>query len=227
MKAISKRIILIGLWMSCVYGGLMLFRVLYRLLFYPKIGQYTLTSLQVVVVLFISVLIGAGFTYALTDKTKRAFELKNVAWVIGQSAVCFGWSELCRWWHYSVVGSVYHANDIVHIQTAQAIATDVWLLIGFGIMIVCVAPIVEECLFRLLFDKFVMQKRFRLVGSLMSAVVFSIIHTSQHSITTLFYLGIGVLLYGAYSRRGSVWDSVLVHALFNVYILWQFKDILL
>lgn len=227
MKIISKQIALTCVWIGCVYAGLMGFRALYMLLFHPQIGHYTLNALQVVMVLLISFFLGIGFTYVLSDKTKNVFDLQNVAWVIVQSAILIGWSEVCRWWHKMVVGTPYHANDSVHIQTAQAIQADTFLLIGFGIIIVCIAPVLEECLFRLLFDKLVMQTRFRFVGSLISATVFSAIHTSHHSITTFFYWGIGVLLYGAYSRRGSIWESILVHALFNVYILWQFKDVLL
>lgn len=227
MKEIIKRFVLIGVWIGCIYGGLLLFRSVYMLLFTLKIGQYTLTSLQVVGVLLASSCGALCVTYVLPHKSKRTDWLKNVVWVVGQSVVVFVWSELCRWWHNSVVGSVFHANDLAHIHTAQTIQTDPFLLIGFAIIIVCIAPVVEECLFRLLFDKLVMNQRFRVVGSLISSVAFSLIHTSQHMITTIFYFGVGILLYSAYSRRGSVWESIGVHALFNMYILYQFKDVLL
>ena len=78
---------------------------------------------------------------------------------------------------------------------------------------VILAPIVEEVLFRgLLYGA--LRKYFGIASAItVTSLVFALIHANVAA-----FLPIGLLsaiLCGAYEKRGSIWDPMMVHALFN------------
>ncbi len=86
-------------------------------------------------------------------------------------------------------------------------------LILAGILVVLVAPFVEEFLFRgLLYG---VAKRFggRTPAIIATSVLFAAVHITPGSLLPLFVLSIGLTL--AYERTGSLWTPVLMHMAFN------------
>ena len=82
-----------------------------------------------------------------------------------------------------------------------------------GILVVLVAPFVEEFLFRgLLYG---VAKRFggRVPAILATSILFAAVHITPGSLLPLFVLSVGLTL--AYERTGSLWTPVLMHMAFN------------
>jgi len=86
-------------------------------------------------------------------------------------------------------------------------------LILAGVLVVLVAPFVEEFLFRgLLYG---VAKRFggRVPALLATSILFAAVHITPGSLLPLFVLSVGLTL--AYERTGSLWTPVLMHMAFN------------
>lgn len=86
-------------------------------------------------------------------------------------------------------------------------------LIAAGVLVVLIAPCIEELLFRgLLFG---VAKRYagRLAAAIATSVLFAAIHLSPASWAPLFFLSLAFTL--GYERTGSLWTPVLMHMLFN------------
>ena len=87
------------------------------------------------------------------------------------------------------------------------------LLIYLVVLAVVVAPICEEFVFRGYI--YATLKRFscRYLAIFISALLFSIVHTSIWALIPLFIVGVGLAI--IYEKSGSLWAPILTHALFN------------
>lgn len=86
-------------------------------------------------------------------------------------------------------------------------------LILAGVLVVLVAPFVEEFLFRgLLYG---VAKRFggRVPAIIATSILFAAVHITPGSLLPLFMLSVGLTV--AYERTGSLWTPVLMHMAFN------------
>lgn len=95
---------------------------------------------------------------------------------------------------------------------------------------ICVlAPITEECLFRALIFGSIHRKS-RVLAYIVSVLLFALIHTLPYLLSagnreayllneflpaTLLYLPAGIALAWAYEKSGTIWASILSHALIN------------
>lgn len=103
---------------------------------------------------------------------------------------------------------------------------------SFPITAVCICvfiPVLEECLFRgLIFGT--IRKKSRFWAYLISALLFALIHTlpylpasdsreayqlGEFLLMSLPYLSAGLILGWAYEKSGTIWASILTHALIN------------
>jgi membrane protease YdiL (CAAX protease family) len=86
-------------------------------------------------------------------------------------------------------------------------------LILAGVLVVLVAPFVEEFLFRgLLYG---VAKRFggRVPAIIATSILFAAVHITPGSLLPLLMLSVGLTV--AYERTGSLWTPVLMHMAFN------------
>ncbi len=104
-------------------------------------------------------------------------------------------------------------QDVVQVfqkALAEGRAVSVGLLVALGLVL---APITEEILFRGLILGWLRARWGVWVGAIVSAGLFSVVHLSLGAFLPLFALGL-LLAYIAV-RTGSIFCSMLYHALFN------------
>ncbi len=82
-------------------------------------------------------------------------------------------------------------------------------------LIIVIAPIIEELIFRGLFTELFFKNHPKWVGWLVTSLLFAILHATA-PLEILMYFAIGSVLYLAYSRRGDIRDSILAHFLNNL-----------
>lgn len=82
---------------------------------------------------------------------------------------------------------------------------------------VCVAPVVEELLFRGVLHGFLSRKLGFFWAAGLSAFLFAVVHVTPSVLLPIFVLGF--LLAAIYERRGSLYENILFHALFNAVTL--------
>ena len=90
----------------------------------------------------------------------------------------------------------------------------VFLKILICIVAVVLAPIVEELIFRGLFQSYILsQWRNKWLAVAASSSLFAIIHANASHWFVIFFLG--TCLGYAYEKSGSIVRSILIHSLFN------------
>lgn len=81
--------------------------------------------------------------------------------------------------------------------------------------IVFLAPLVEELVFRGFGNVLFFKKSVSWLGALVTSLIFALLHVSSWTELPT-YLVLGLIIYAAYARRGSIKDSILVHVLNNI-----------
>lgn len=87
-------------------------------------------------------------------------------------------------------------------------------VIGLGIAVIVVAPLVEEFVFRGLFKEMLFPQQ-KWLSLIVSSLVFSSFHMSSNVWSFLIYFALGALFCLAYYRRMNIYDAVLLHSLNN------------
>lgn len=82
---------------------------------------------------------------------------------------------------------------------------------------VCIAPVVEEFLFRGVLHGFLSRKLGFYWAALLSSFAFAAVHITPSVLLPIFVLGL--LLSAIYERRGSLYENIFFHALFNAVTL--------
>ncbi len=102
-----------------------------------------------------------------------------------------------------------------HLELELLVNHAQWpLTLSIIVVSVIVAPLVEELLFRGILQTLVRSYVGRpWLGVLVCAGLFASVHANPEHWPALFVLGVG--LGYAYEKSGSLWQAILVHALFN------------
>ena len=134
----------------------------------------------------------------------------------------YGLNELIYRLSSLVIKNVANMNDV----TISAQVDDAPKLTF--IIIVLVAPFVEEVLFRgLVFGN--LKGKSLTVAYVLSCVLFALSHVWQfavdaptvaHFVVMLQYLAPGFVLAWSYDRSGTLWTPIALHAVFNALALW-------
>lgn len=101
-------------------------------------------------------------------------------------------------------------EQLQHLSVSTIIA-----LLFFFIIIIFVAPYLEELLFRGIFKETIFRKSAFLLPLLISSVIFSSLHGSTNWISFVMYMTLGMGFYMVYNRRKNLKDSMMVHMLNN------------
>ncbi|MCD8899537.1 CPBP family intramembrane metalloprotease [Staphylococcus gallinarum] len=119
----------------------------------------------------------------------------------------------------SVFGDNISENDKILLnQMEQLNDLSVGSVIGllfFLIVIIFVAPFLEELLFRGIFKETIFKKSAFLLPLIISSAIFSSLHGSTNWISFLMYMTLGMFFYLIYNRRKNLKDSMMVHMLNN------------
>ncbi|MCI0129975.1 type II CAAX endopeptidase family protein [Vagococcus sp. CY53-2] len=92
----------------------------------------------------------------------------------------------------------------------------IYYVLIMTITIAIKAPILEELIFRGLPTTLLFPKMPVWVPMIVTSLVFSSVHLSSNIISFGMYASLGALMYGAYSSRGRIIDSMLVHFMNNI-----------
>ncbi len=103
-------------------------------------------------------------------------------------------------------------------------SNNLWLFLSYAILIVVIAPIVEETFFRGLIYSFIRSKYGVFKGLLVSGMIFGLAHQSLWAFvgTTLGGIGLAYL----YEKSKSLYTSILAHMVWNgivtfsLYLYW-------
>ncbi|MGM9619174.1 MAG: lysostaphin resistance A-like protein [Oscillospiraceae bacterium] len=164
------------------------------------------------------------FTRFLGETTSRFFgELNRCLTTAGMALVLFyGANELFYRLCSRLYMSVTNLNDVtIAAQIDDAPRTTAFIIIFL-------APFVEEVLFRGLIFGCLAEKSVPAAYAV-SALLFAFAHVWQfliggmglgYLVVMLQYLIPGLVFAWAYGRSGSVWTSILVHALVNALAFW-------
>ena len=123
---------------------------------------------------------------------------------------------LGTWINLLLSGQDISANDAAlqmiggQMNMAHPLFSLLYLLTLAGI-----APVMEELVFRGFGNTLFFKKLVSWSGALVTSLIFALLHVS--SLAELpTYLMLGLVIYAAYARRGSLQDSILVHILNNL-----------
>jgi membrane protease YdiL (CAAX protease family) len=144
------------------------------------------------------------------------FGLKRVRWwpevgiaVVGLLAV-YPLVSLSSWIVRSEMGdSVTGDSTVEFLKNTRDPAT----LLAAGVLVIIIAPCVEELLFRGLLYGVAKRYAGRLAAAVTTSVLFAAIHLNPASWVPLFFLSLAFTL--GYERTGSLWTPILMHLLFN------------
>lgn len=113
--------------------------------------------------------------------------------------------------------SIYNNIKIPGYQIQESVlplfGTDILGLIVAGIAIVLLAPLIEEILFRGFLLRTLSNKIGVIWGSIVSALVFALLHVPWQSIIPIFILGL--ILNSIVIRSKSLWPAIGFHILNN------------
>jgi membrane protease YdiL (CAAX protease family) len=99
-------------------------------------------------------------------------------------------------------------------EVAQLIAEESsWLKTLYIGMVILIAPLYEELLFRGIVFPYVVKRTGLVGGTLLVSLFFALLHFHLPSVVPLFLLSAALCL--AYWRTGSLWVSIGIHTIFN------------
>lgn len=117
-----------------------------------------------------------------------------------------------------LTGRETSANDQAIREAMGSLSDSLPFLFFFMVTIGILGPILEELVFRGFFKRYFFQKA-KWVGLLVTSSVFAVVHLNPLAPTVVeffMYVGLGVIMYHAYTRRGKLEDAILVHILNNL-----------
>lgn len=117
-----------------------------------------------------------------------------------------GYSE----WLVQVFGKEIEVQEALRVYQ-EADAVIIRLLMAISVVII--APVVEEVVFRGYIYTVTKRYTARLFSTLLSAVLFAVVHNYIPGLVPLAFLAI--LLTISYEVTGSIWAPISIHALFN------------
>lgn len=150
---------------------------------------------------------------------QHQFRLKdiliNISWFIALRITIGIFSLIMQ----SVYNDSTSENDKILLNRMEQLSnlsvSSVIGLLFFLIVIIFVAPYLEELLFRGIFKETIFRQTAFLLPLIISSVIFSSLHGSTNWISFLMYMALGMCFYMVYNRRKNLKDSMMVHMLNN------------
>ena len=167
-------------------------------------------------------------TKLFKPKVKRKIQLKDLIFVF-LTYIALRFSDYLI---YSLWSSMAYGTDRTKLvdfffKATRIITADKFVFALDALALVCIAPLIEEFLFRGFLNNLLREKVNAFVRMSIVSILFTVIHMpySHNWIQFLAYLIGSIVLFLIYERRRSLFDAILLHSLSNGLLVILFIEI--
>ena len=167
-------------------------------------------------------------TKLFKPKVKRKIQLKDLIFVF-LTYIALRFSDYLI---YSLWSSMAYGTDRTKLvdfffKATRTITADKFVFALDALALVCIAPLIEEFLFRGFLNNLLRGKVNTFVRMSIVSILFTVIHMPyiHNWIQFIAYLIISIVLFLIYERRRSLFDAILLHSLSNGLLVILFIEI--
>ena len=167
-------------------------------------------------------------TKLFKPKVKRKIQLKDLIFVF-LTYIALRFSDYLI---YSLWSSMAYGTDRTKLvdfffKATRTITADKFVFALEALELVCIAPLIEEFLFRGFLNNLLREKVNAFVRMSIVSILFTVIHMPyiHNWIQFIAYLIGSIVLFLIYERRRSLFDAILLHSLSNGLLVILFIEI--
>ena len=167
-------------------------------------------------------------TKLFKPKVKRKIQLKDLIFVF-LTYIALRFSDYLI---YSLWSSMAYGTDRTKLvdfffKATRIITADKFVFALDALALVCIAPLIEEFLFRGFLNNLLREKVNAFVRMSIVSILFAVLHMPyiQNWIQFIAYLIFSIVLFLMYERRRSLFDAILLHSLYNGLLVILFIEI--
>ena len=167
-------------------------------------------------------------TKLFKPKVKRKIQLKDLIFVF-LTYIALRFSDYLI---YSLWSSMAYGTDRTKLvdfffKATRIITADKFVFALDALALVCIAPLIEEFLFRGFLNNLLREKVNAFVRMSIVSILFTVLHMPyiQNWIQFIAYLIGSIILFLVYERRRSLFDAILLHSLSNGLLVILFIEI--
>ena len=167
-------------------------------------------------------------TKLFKPKVKRKIQLKDLIFVF-LTYIALRFSDYLI---YSLWSSMAYGTDRTKLvdfffKATRIITADKFVFALEALELVCIAPLIEEFLFRGFLNNLLREKVNAFVRMSIVSILFTVIHMPyiHNWIQFIAYLIGSIILFLVYERRRSLFDAILLHSLSNGLLVILFIEI--
>ena len=167
-------------------------------------------------------------TKLFKPKVKRKIQLKDLIFVF-LTYIALRFSDYLI---YSLWSSMEYGTNRTKLvdfffKATQTITADKFVFALEALELVCIAPLIEEFLFRGFLNNLLREKVNAFVRMSIVSILFTVIHMPyiHNWIQFIAYLIGSIVLFLMYERRRSLFDAILLHSLLNGLLVILFIEI--
>ena len=167
-------------------------------------------------------------TKLFKPKVKRKIQLKDLIFVfVTYIAVRFSDYLIYSLWSSMAYGTDRTKLVDFFFKATRIITADKFVFALDALALVCIAPLIEEFLFRGFLNNLLREKVNAFVRMSIVSILFTVIHMPyiHNWIQFLAYLIGSIVLFLIYERRRSLFDAILLHSLSNGLLVILFIEI--
>ena len=167
-------------------------------------------------------------TKLFKPKVKRKIQLKDLIFVfLTYIALRFSDYLIYSLWSSMAYGTNRTKLVDFFFKATQTITADKFVFALEALELVCIAPLIEEFLFRGFLNNLLREKVNAFVRMSIVSILFTVIHMPyiHNWIQFIAYLIGSIVLFLMYERRRSLFDAILLHSLYNSLLVILFIEI--
>ena len=167
-------------------------------------------------------------TKLFKPKVKRKIQLKDLIFVfLTYIALRFSDYLIYSLWSSMAYGTNRTKLVDFFFKATQTITADKFVFALEALELVCIAPLIEEFLFRGFLNNLLREKVNAFVRMSIVSILFAVLHMPyiQNWIQFIAYLIFSIVLFLMYERRRSLFDAILLHSLLNGLLVILFIEI--
>ena len=167
-------------------------------------------------------------TKLFKPKVKRKIQLKDLIFVfLTYIALRFSDYLIYSLWSSMAYGTNRTKLVDFFFKATRTITADKFVFALDALALVCIAPLLEEFLFRGFLNNLLREKVNAFVRMSIVSILFTVLHMPyiQNWIQFIAYLIGSIVLFLMYERRRSLFDAILLHSLLNGLLVILFIEI--
>lgn len=167
-------------------------------------------------------------TKLFKPKVKRKIQLKDLIFVfLTYIALRFSDYLIYSLWSSMAYGTNRTKLVDFFFKATRTITADKFVFALDALALVCIAPLLEEFLFRGFLNNLLREKVNAFVRMSIVSILFTVLHMPyiQNWIQFIAYLIGSIVLFLIYERRRSLFDAILLHSLSNGLLVILFIEI--